>query len=111
MCGFPSDHVLKHGNRRVVYGVALASNFREVLLGQAKRPKYILCKEHPATVTEAIGNYWFTRWLQPRLARDGMMDEVAKDTLARPVTHRARVVLPESPGEMPLFGQDAEGEQ
>ena len=111
MCGFPSDHVLMHGNPRVVYGVALVSNFRMVLIGRAKRPKYILPKERPAMVTQAIGNYWFTRWLQPRLARDGMMDEVAKDTLARPVTHRARVVLPESPGEMPLFGQDAEGEQ
>ena len=105
MCGFPSDHVLMHGNPRVVYGVALASNFREVLIGQAKRPKYVLPTGQPAAVTKSIGDYWFRRWLEPRLTKDGMIESVSRDTPARPVTHRARVVLPDVPGEEPLFKQ------
>src|SRR5574337_947854 len=32
----PSDEVLRHGNPRVVYGIALARNFRETLLGLDK---------------------------------------------------------------------------
>lgn len=107
MCGFPSDHVLKHGNARVVYGVGLASNFREVLMGQAKRPRYILPKDQPEAVTQAIADYWFLRWLQPRLGKDGMIEEVSRDILARPITHRAKVVLPEVDGEAPLFEQGA----
>jgi hypothetical protein len=31
--GLPADELLLHGNKRVVYGVPLAENFREVLLG------------------------------------------------------------------------------
>jgi len=111
MCGFPSDHILKHGNPRVVYGVGLASNFREVLMGQAKRPQYILPNEQPEAVTRAIVDYWFTRWLQPRLNKDGMIDEVSQDTLARPITHRAKVVLPELPEEKSLFRQHANDTQ
>src|SRR2546427_8691650 len=37
--GLPSDDLLKHGNARVVYGVQLAKNFREVLLGLDAKPR------------------------------------------------------------------------
>jgi len=110
MCGFPSDHVLMHGNPRVVYGVALAANFREILLGQAKRPRYLLPMAAPQAVTQAIGDFWFRRWLQPRLTRDGLLEGIARDSLARPITHRARVVLPDVPGEEPLFDQQSDGD-
>jgi hypothetical protein len=34
----PADIILMHGNQRVVYGVKLANNFTEVLLGVEKKP-------------------------------------------------------------------------
>ena len=77
-------------------------------MGQAKRPRYILLNDQPEAVTQAIGDYWFARWLQPRLNKDGLIEGVSHDTLARPITHRAKVVLPELPEEEgPLFRQDA----
>ena len=38
----PEDELLKHGSRRIVHSVALASNFREFLLGVADTPKYLI---------------------------------------------------------------------
>ena len=40
--GLPSDTLLQHGSRRIVYGVPLASNFRDILVRRARRPNYIL---------------------------------------------------------------------
>lgn len=37
LLGLPSDAILRHGNRRIVYGVPLAQNFREVLLASGPR--------------------------------------------------------------------------
>ncbi len=33
LLGLPSEVLMNHGNKRVVYGVALARNFRDLLLG------------------------------------------------------------------------------
>lgn len=33
LLGLPSEVLMNHGNKRVVYGVALARNFRDVILG------------------------------------------------------------------------------
>ena len=33
LLGLSSDAFLKHGNRRIVYGIPLAENFRELLIG------------------------------------------------------------------------------
>jgi hypothetical protein len=92
--GLPADQLLKHGKKRVVYGIPLAENFREVLLGVALKPKYHLslarAKEHSAMV----GAYWRKRWLMGRITRPGILEEVAKHTLSYPITHGARVQLP-----------------
>jgi hypothetical protein len=40
--GLPADEPLDHGTPRLVYGVQLAHNMREYLLGRAKRPTYLL---------------------------------------------------------------------
>jgi hypothetical protein len=42
LVGLPSQKLLHHGSPRIVYGLPLATNYRDVLLGRQKRPQYIL---------------------------------------------------------------------
>ena len=102
--GLRSDELLLHGNRRVTYGIRLASNFREVLLGIDDKPRYLIPQTHPRKQTERIADYWRRRWLSKRITRPELLDQVAKHTLAYPISHGAAVSLPESPEETePLF--------
>lgn len=94
--GLPSDDLLKHGNARVVYGVPLAENFREVLLGVEAKPRYFLPLRNPGESTQRLAEYWRKRWLAARINRLGILDEVLKHTLSYPISHGARVALPES---------------
>lgn len=98
----PSDLLLQHGSPRLVYAVPLATNFRDVLLGRARRARYILPPS--PTTTARIVDFWCTRWLARRVESPGVIDAVAKESLVNPVRHGARVVLPEVPEEVgPLF--------
>jgi hypothetical protein len=100
--GMPADLLLQHGSARIVYGIALAENFREVLLGRAVRPKYLI-PQNPST-TSALADYWRARWLNRRINRPGILNSIAVHTLAYPIRHGSRVVLPADPEEMgPLF--------
>ena len=103
LVGFSSDDILEHGNPRIVYGIPLATNFREVLLGKARRARHVLPKTHPADVTNSLVDYWITRWLSKRIERDGVLDDVAANTLAYPIEHGARVQLPQMKGDADLF--------
>ena len=100
--GLPADELLKHGNQRVVYGVPLAENFREVLLGRDKRPKYWLSLKGAADSTKMLAEFWQKRWLAGRITRPGILEEVGKHTLSYPIVHGARVQLPDE--EPDLFG-------
>jgi hypothetical protein len=89
--GLPSDPLLWHGNRRETYAVALARNFREVLLGIDKNPNYIIPQTKAGGRTRSIADYWRRRWLSPRIDRPGILEGVAKHTLIYPITHGAQV--------------------
>ena len=101
--GFASDVLLLHGNPRLIYGICLASNFRDILLGRTKRPKYLLPRIKPIAVTEAIGNYWAKRWLSKRIEREDVLQEVEIHALSHPLKHGARVKLPTVEEDLPLF--------
>jgi hypothetical protein len=92
----PSDIILKHGNKRVVYGVELAKNYREVLLGLQEKPSYILPQSKPRTRTDRLSSYWRKRWLSKRINNEEVLGKVAQHTVSYPVTHGARVRLPMS---------------
>jgi hypothetical protein len=103
--GLPAEELLLHGNRRVVYAIPIAENFREVLLGLNARPKYHLALNRAAHHTQLLGAFWRKRWLSRRIGRPGILDEVAGQTLSYPITHGARVQLP--PDAVPiLFTKD-----
>jgi hypothetical protein len=93
--GLPADELLLHGNKRVVYGVPIAVNFREVLLGLDLRPRYFLSVKQAKQHTERLAEFWRKRWLSGRITRAGVLEEVVKHTLSYPITHGARVQLPE----------------
>lgn len=93
--GLPADELLMHGNPRVVYGVPIAENFREVLLGRDSNPKYCLSLKKASQHSELLAEFWRKRWLAGRITRPGILEEVAKHTLSYPITHGARVQLPE----------------
>ena len=102
--GLPSEKLLKHGSHRLVYGVPLASNFREILLGLDDRPTYLIpAKGSPTESTRLIAEYWMRRWLSRRIENAGLLSEVEQDTLVFPIEHRARVILPEEVEEPSLF--------
>jgi uncharacterized protein DUF4338 len=92
--GLPTDELLRHGNPRVVYGVALARNFRNVLLGLTKTPRYFLPTTNSRKQTDKLAGYWRRRWLAARISYPGILEEVASHSLLYPVTHGARVTLP-----------------
>jgi hypothetical protein len=89
--GLPSDLLLRHGNQRVIYGVPLASNFREVLLGRSLSPKYVIPVDNPELRTEMLADFWRKRWLASRLNFEGILDQVSLHRLCLPLQHGAVV--------------------
>lgn len=75
--GFDGDHVLRHGIEREVYAVPLATNWREVLLGQHKR---VHGRVLPAV---EIANYCLRRWIIPRSHRDDRFREFVPHSIMR----------------------------
>ena len=90
---FPADHLLRHGRRRIVYGVTLVRNTREFLLGLEDTPNYLFSLSG-AKATAAIADWWCERWLSRRIEQDPVLEDVKAHTLVRPVRHGARVELP-----------------
>lgn len=95
LLGLPSDVLLNHGNKRVVYGVALAGNFRDVLLGFTDSARYNVPLTRDKLRTAMLADFWRERWLLKRLEKPNILDEVSKHTLVYPIKHGAQVELPE----------------
>jgi Domain of unknown function (DUF4338) len=95
--GLPSNLLLQHGSPRLVYGIALASNFREILLGLKSRPTYVIPARRDATAR--IIDFWRARWLSHRVENREVMRAVAEHSLISPVQHGARVVMPSNSRE------------
>jgi hypothetical protein len=101
--GLDSKPILNHRNPRVVYGVGLAENFGDILLGMAQRPKYLIPQTQARQKTMLIGQYWIRRWLLQRIMRTEILEQVARHTLSYPITHGARVPDVEDDNQMSLF--------
>ncbi|HEU4648842.1 MAG TPA: Druantia anti-phage system protein DruA [Gemmatimonadales bacterium] len=106
--GMPSDLLLQHGSPRLVFGVPLATNFREILLGMERRPKPIIPQTE--TATQGIIDFWRTRWLARRILHEGTIERVAQHSTVYPIRHGARVILPAPSDDTgPLFGPSTPG--
>jgi hypothetical protein len=94
LLGLPSDVLLNHGNKRIVYGVSLARNFRDVLLGFADSAHYNLPLTKERMRTQMLADFWRQRWLLNRLEKPCILDEVSKHTVVYPIRHGAQVTRP-----------------
>jgi hypothetical protein len=102
MCGFSSDQLLWHGTPRVVYGATLATNAKDVLLGWSQSPRYALNGD-ASKETSRIANYWRERWLDKRIDRPEVLEQVEAESLTYPIVHRARVRMPAEDEQQLLF--------
>ncbi len=57
----------KHAMSRIVYGVCLARNTADYLMGKAKKPDYYTDLTHYQEGTQKVIDYWTSRWLESRL--------------------------------------------
>jgi hypothetical protein len=98
--GWPSDVLLQHGRRRLIYGIELSTNLLRYLLGLDRTPTYRFRPDVENDV-ERVGSWWIKRWLASRIASEECLKTVSEHSLERPVRHGARVALPptESQGE------------
>jgi hypothetical protein len=103
LLGLPSDLLLRHHRRRVVYTVSLVRNVREYLLGIDPEPSYLVPIEHGAAATARIAAWWRERWLRKRIGSDEVLAEVSRHTLVRPIRHGGRVAVPEPTDQLFLF--------
>ena len=102
---FPADQLLRHGRRRIVYGVTLVRNTREFLLGLEDTPDYLF-SHFGAKATASISEWWRERWLFRRIEQDPVLARVEAHTLVRPVCHGARVKLPAVGADQALFFEE-----
>jgi hypothetical protein len=102
LLGFPSDVLLQHGRPRIIYAIPLARNFREVLLGRARRATALV--PNRPNVSARIAEFWVERWLMKRLENNEVLAAVEAQRVVYPMRHGARVTLPSvKEEEGPLF--------
>ena len=89
----PSELILKHGHRRIIYAVPLARNFKDVLMGIDQRASYIIPVGLGEESTSLLAEYWRKRWLDRRIENDSVLCDVAKNRLSYPIMHGARIEL------------------
>ncbi|WP_420127269.1 Druantia anti-phage system protein DruA [Longimicrobium sp.] len=104
VAGFPADLLVQHGQSRLVYMVPLAENFREVLVGRDREPRYLLPQS--AEVAPRIAEFWRCRWLSSRVLQEQVRNEVGRHILSYPVRHGAQVHVPGEEDE-DLFAEAA----
>jgi len=106
---FPTDALLQHGRERIVYGVPLARNLREYLLGMDASPDYIFAPGDPKAGTAAISTWWVDRWLSPRIESDEVLAQVERHATVRDgryLMHGACVRLPSIEEMQPALFDD-----
>jgi hypothetical protein len=100
LLGLPADVLLRHGSKRLVYGIALAQNFAAYLLGFTSKPRYLIPGSRPKFRTELIADFWRQRWLLKRLSKERVLDDVARHNCIYPIRHGAQVELPKIDGDV-----------
>jgi hypothetical protein len=92
LVGLPAE-LLRHGNKRIVYGIPLARNFRRFLMGQETRVQYLIPQKNARNGTSLLTQFWIKRWLAARIEDPAILERVTTDSLAHPLGHCAQVRL------------------
>lgn len=76
-CGLEAE-LLKHESRRIVYGIDLAQNSKEYLLGIDDDPDYRWEFNDPGREQESIYQHWVDRWASMRAQKQKIIDKIRK---------------------------------
>jgi len=106
--GFPPDELLQAGSPRAIYTIALAHNYREVLLGKSSEPDYILPVDNPCDTTDQMVWFWLKRWVVDRISRIKLLDTLRQHSISLPTAHGAVVKAPDVDNYNDLFCFSAE---
>jgi hypothetical protein len=78
--GLDDEALLQHRSPRLVYGARLATNAYEYLRTEQTRPSYSLpsagSDQAGRLASEAIADYWRTRWLRSRLEFPAALERI-----------------------------------
>ena len=102
--GLNTEELLIHGIEKCLYGVRLASNVAEYLLGFDPEPKWLFDQSAVDCGTTSIAKWWVHRWATPRFANEEVIRSIRKETLIHPIRHSGRVQMPtKESGQWSLF--------
>lgn len=91
----PAD-VLIHGLTKSLYVCRLASNVRQYLIGMDEEPSYLFPLDVGTEESDAqISRWWMQRWVRGRVKKPKILERLSSETLAYPISHNARVRLPD----------------
>lgn len=76
-CGLETD-LLKHESRRIVYGIDLAENSQDYLLGIDDDPEYYWEFDDPEKEQESIYQHWIDRWAAMRTQKQEVLEDIRK---------------------------------
>ncbi len=76
-CGLETD-LLKHESRRIVYGIDLAENSQDYLLGIDDNPYYYWKFDDPQKEQESIYQYWIDRWASMRAQKQDVLENISE---------------------------------
>jgi len=99
--GLDSDKLLQHGRAKSLYVSSLIADPAGYLLGLDKEPTYLFDRTLDAHATRAICDWWKTRWVIPRLAKTKTTQRISQHTLIHPISHGAKVQLPDQHLDQP----------
>ena len=96
LLGLDSNIFLDHGAPRLVYGVDLARNTADYVIGLAVTLNPLI----PAKTKDAgqeMVRWWLSRWVMARVQRDDVLVRIAEQRLTHPIRHAARVLRVSEP--------------
>jgi len=74
-CGLETD-LLKHESKRIVYGIDLAENAQDYLLGIDDDPEYYWPFEDPEQEQQSIYQHWIDRWASMRSQKPDILENI-----------------------------------
>lgn len=74
-CGLDGE-LLRHESKRIVYGVDLATNFDDYLLGATDNPEYYWEFNDVEAEQQSIYDHWKQRWVSKRIQKDFVLDRI-----------------------------------
>ena len=99
--GLDSNVFLDHGAPRLVYGVDLARNTADFIIGLATTPA-VLIPEMTKGVGQEMVHWWLSRWVTARVQREDVLIRIAQQNLTHPIRHAARVLQIEKDDRSPF---------